>query len=94
MQFGLVPVGNNGVTNTYNAGDARIYGIEGDFALSLGGFTLSGSGTYIDAKLTTDFCEVGATGNIVCTVGVPPAAAKGTRLPVQPKVQGQPDGAL
>lgn len=88
LQFGLVPVGNNGVTNTYNAGDARIYGIEGDFALSLGGLTLSGSGTYIDAKLTTDFCQVDATGNIVCVTGVTPAAAKGTRLPVQPKFKG------
>jgi iron complex outermembrane recepter protein len=88
LQFGLVPVGNNGVTNTYNAGDARIYGIEGDFALSLGGLTLSGSGTYIDAKLTTDFCQVDATGNIVCVTGVSPAAPKGTRLPVQPKFKG------
>lgn len=88
LQFGLVPVGNNGVTNTYNAGDARIYGIEGDFALSLGGLTLSGSGTYIDAKLTTDFCQVDATGNIVCVAGVTPAAPKGTRLPVQPKFKG------
>ena len=88
LQFGLVPVGNNGVTNTYNAGDARIYGIEGDFALSLGGLTLSGTGTYIDANLTTDFCQVDATGNIVCVTGVAPAAPKGTRLPVQPKFKG------
>ncbi|WP_246155999.1 TonB-dependent receptor [Sphingorhabdus profundilacus] len=88
LQFGLVPVGNNGVTNTYNAGDARIYGIEGDFALSLGSFTLSGSGTYIDAQLTTDFCQVDTTGNIVCVTGVAPAAPKGTRLPVQPKFKG------
>ncbi len=88
LQFGLVPVGNNGVTNTYNAGNARIYGIEGDFALSLGNLTLSGSGTYIDARLTTDFCQVDATGNIVCTPGVAPAAPRGTRLPVQPKFKG------
>ncbi len=88
LQFGLVPVGNNGVTNTYNAGDARIYGIEGDFALALGGLTLSGAGTYIDAKLATDFCQVDATGNIVCVTGTPPAAPKGTRLPVQPKFKG------
>lgn len=88
LQFGLVPVGNNGVTNTYNAGDARIYGIEGDFALSLGALTLSGSGTYIDAQLTTDFCQVDATGNVVCVPGEVPAAPKGTRLPVQPKFKG------
>jgi iron complex outermembrane recepter protein len=88
LQFGLVPVGNNGVTNTYNAGNARIWGIEGDVSLTLGGLTLSGVGTYIDAKLTTDFCQVGPSGNIVCTPGVAPAAPRGTRLPVQPKFKG------
>jgi iron complex outermembrane recepter protein len=88
LQFGLVPLNNNGVTNTYNAGNARIWGIEGDVSLTLGGLTLSGAGTYIDAKLTTDFCQVGPTGNIVCTAGVAPAAGRGTRLPVQPKFKG------
>jgi iron complex outermembrane recepter protein len=87
LQFGLVPVGNNGVTNTYNAGDARIWGMEGDVSLRLGALTLSGSGSYIDAKLTTDFCQVGATGNIDCSNGAP-AAPRGTRLPVQPKFKG------
>jgi iron complex outermembrane recepter protein len=87
LQFGLVPVGNNGVTNTYNAGNARIWGIEGDVSLTLGGLTLSGAGTYIDAKLTTDFCQVGPTGNIDCSQGAP-AAPRGTRLPVQPKFKG------
>ncbi len=88
LQFGLVPLNNNGVTNTYNAGNARIWGIEGDVSLTLGGLTLSGAGTYIDAKLTTDFCQVGPSGNIVCTPGVAPAAPRGTRLPVQPKFKG------
>lgn len=89
VQFGLVPVGQNGVTNTYNAGDARIYGIEGDISTRIGGFTLSAAGTYVDAKTTTDLCEVDpVTKNIVCTPGVPPAAAKGTRLPVMPKFKG------
>jgi iron complex outermembrane recepter protein len=88
LQFGLSPLGSNGVTNTYNAGNARVYGIEGDFALNAGGLTFSGSGTYIDAKLTTDFCQFDALGNSVCTPGVAPAASKGTRLPVQPKFKG------
>jgi iron complex outermembrane recepter protein len=88
LQFGLVPLNNNGVTNTYNAGNARIWGLEGDVSLTLGGLTLSGAGTYIDAKLTTDFCQVGPTGNIVCTLGTAPAAPRGTRLPVQPKFKG------
>lgn len=89
LQFGLVPVGQNGVTNTYNAGDARIYGLEGDISYRAGGFSLVAAGSYIDAKLTTDFCQVDPlTTNIVCVPGEAPAAAKGTRLPVQPKFKG------
>lgn len=89
LQFGLVPAGQNGVTNTYNAGDARIYGIEGDISARFGGLTLSAAGTYVDAQLTTDFCQVDpVTKNIVCVAGVAPAAPKGTRLPVQPKFKG------
>lgn len=89
LQFGLVPLGQNGVTNTYNAGDARIYGIEGDISTRLGGLTLSAAGTYVDAKLSTDFCQVDpVTKNIVCAAGEAPAAAKGTRLPIMPKFKG------
>ena len=89
LQFGLVPLGQNGVTNTYNAGDARIYGIEGDISARFGGLILSASGTYVDAQLTTDFCQVDpVTRNIVCVPGNPPAAVKGTRLPVQPRFKG------
>jgi iron complex outermembrane recepter protein len=87
LQYGLSPVGSAGVTNIYNAGNARVYGIEGDVNLRLGGLTLSGAGTYIDAKLTTDFCQIGADGNPDCTLGAV-AAPKGTRLPVQPKFKG------
>ncbi|WP_157216012.1 TonB-dependent receptor [Flavisphingomonas formosensis] len=88
VQFGLSPIGSQGVTNTYNAGDARIKGIEGDFSLTLGGLVLSGSGTYVDAKLTSPFCAFDDLGNSVCLPGVAPAAPKGTRLPVQPKFKG------
>ncbi len=89
LQFGLVPVGQNGVTNTYNAGDARIFGIEGDVSARFGGLTFSAGATYVDAKTTTDLCQVDpVTKNIVCVVGTPPAAAKGTRLPVMPKFKG------
>ncbi len=86
LQFGLVPLGQNGVTNTYNAGDARIYGIEGDLSARMGALTLSAGGTYVDARLTTDFCQVDpVTKNIVCVAGVAPAAARGTRLPIMPR---------
>ncbi len=87
LQFGLSPVGSAGVTNIYNAGDARVYGAEMDFNLRLGGLTLSGAGTYIDAQLTTDFCSFDASGNPDCTLGVV-AAPKGTRLPIQPRFKG------
>lgn len=89
VQFGLVPLGQNGVTNTYNAGDARIYGIEGDISARFGGLSLSASATYVDAKTTTDLCQVDpVTKNIVCVAGTPPSAAKGTRLPIMPKFKG------
>ncbi len=87
LQYGLSPVGSAGVVNFYNAGNARIKGAEADFSLQLGGLTLSGSGTYIDAKLTTDFCQIGANGNVDCTLGIV-AAPKGTSLPIQPKFKG------
>ena len=86
LQFGLSSAGSVGVISTYNAGDARIKGIEGDFNIVLGNFTLSGSATYIDAKLTTDFCPIGPTGNPVCSLGI--AAPEGTQLPIQPKFKG------
>ena len=88
VQFGLSPVGSNGVTNTYNAGNARVKGVEGDFSLTLGGFVLSGAGTYVDAKLTSPFCSFDDLGNSVCDPNVAPAAPKGTRLPVQPRFKG------
>ncbi|WP_242445938.1 TonB-dependent receptor [Sphingopyxis lindanitolerans] len=89
MQFGLVPLNNNGVTNIYNAGDANIYGIESDVSYRVDGLSLIASMAYTDARLGTDFCEIDpATLNIVCRPGVAPAAPKGTRLPVQPKVKG------
>lgn len=82
VQFGIAPIGLNGVTQTYNVGDARVYGIEGDFALSLGGLTLTGSGTYIDAKLATDFGPINPQGQPIAGT---PDASRGTSLPVQPK---------
>ena len=89
VQFGLVPLNNNGITNTYNAGNARINGIEGDVSTRFGGLTLSAGATYVDAKTTTDLCSVDpVTKNIICVPGEPPAAPAGTRLPVMPKFKG------
>jgi iron complex outermembrane receptor protein len=87
LQYGLAPVGSVGVVNIYNAGDARIYGAEVDVQVRVGGLTIGGSGTYTDAKLSSDFCSIGADGNPDCSAGTL-AAPKGTRLPVQPKFKG------
>ena len=87
LQYGLSPIGSAGVTNIYNAGDARVYGAEADINLQLGHLKLSASGSYIDAKLTTDFCSIGAAGNVDCTLGTI-AVPRGTTLPVQPKFKG------
>ena len=66
-----------GIQYTLNAGDARSRGVEGDVSWTIAHhLTLSGSGTYVDAKLTSDFVSL-STGDIL--------AAKGTRLPVTPR---------
>ena len=86
LQFGLVPFGQNGVTNTYNAGDARIYGIEGDVSMRFGGLSLSAGATYVDAQLSRGFCYLDATNNPDCSLGE--STPSGTRLPVMPKFKG------
>lgn len=88
LQYGLSSAGSVGVISTYNAGDARIKGVEGDITLRMGGLTVSGSATYVDAKLTTDFCPIDATGNPVCSSPSVVAAPKGTKLPIQPDFKG------
>lgn len=89
MQFGLVPLNNNGITNIYNAGDANIYGVESDLSYRANGLSLVAAIAYIDARLATNFCQIDpVTQNIVCLPGIPAAAPKGTRLPVQPRVKG------
>lgn len=79
MIFTLARPGDNGVNSLANVGGAKSAGIESDIVLRLGQLELSASGAYIDAKLTTDFCDFDETNT--CVV----AASKGTRLPVQPK---------
>jgi len=79
IQYGLSVPGSNGVVSTYNAGSARIKGVEGDFSYQLGALSLSGSGTYIDGKLTSTFCSYDSNNNPV------DCAPAGTRLPVQPQ---------
>ena len=88
LQYGLSSAGSVGVISTYNAGTAHIKGIEGDFSLRAGPVTFTGSATYIDAKLVTDFCPIAANGNPDCSDPTRVAAPVGTRLPIQPRFKG------
>ena len=73
IQFSLP--GENGQTYLLNApGGARVNGAEVDAQIRFGGLTIYGSGAYIDAKLTDDFCARAGE----CT-------PKGTKLPATPK---------
>jgi iron complex outermembrane recepter protein len=84
VQYGLSPVGSAGVINIYNAGNAKVKGVEADALYhATKHLTLSASGSYIDAKLTTSFCSFDAAGNPDCVNGTI-AAPVGTALPIQP----------
>ena len=90
VQYGLSPVGSAGVINIYNAGNAKVKGVEADVMYhATKHLTLSASGTYIDARLQTSFCSFDANGNPDCVNGTI-AAPAGTRLPIQPpfKING------
>jgi outer membrane receptor protein involved in Fe transport len=85
MIFSLARPGDNGVTSLANAGGAKSVGIESDLVLRLGQLEITAAGAYIDAKLTSDFCNFIDNPDPdepdLCDLQVP----KGTRLPVQPK---------
>jgi iron complex outermembrane recepter protein len=83
MQLGFV--GLNGLTTISNVGNATINGVEADITWANGeGFTLTASGTYVDATLDGNYCKLD-TGNAQCSgVGDSIQAPAGTRLPVSP----------
>ena len=83
LQYALIVEGSGGLTNIYNAGDARVYGAEFDMRVRpTKGLSLSATGAYNNAALTTNFCTVGLNSTQDCTGGI--IAPIGTRLPVQP----------
>ena len=96
FQFSFL--GPNSVTIIVNGGNARIKGVENELEWAVtNALTLSGSFTFIDAKLTEDYC--GVTGFVApCTGEVTheafqpnlmgPQAPSGTRLPITPKFKG------
>jgi iron complex outermembrane receptor protein len=74
--------GANGVASIVNAGNAAVDGVETDIQARLGRLTLSSSGAYNNARLTTPFCDM-INGVSHCELGM--AAPSGTQLPVQPQ---------
>jgi outer membrane receptor protein involved in Fe transport len=94
FQFGYL--GANALTEIRNGGGAKIRGIEAyvDWAVTRG-LTLTAGATYIDAKMTTDFCKVlDANGDPLTRADCPvdSFAPDGTRLPVTPKLKGNVSG--
>jgi outer membrane receptor protein involved in Fe transport len=81
----LARPGDFGVTSIDNVGAARSYGFEGDVSYTQGGLSLSGSGTYVNAKTTKTFCTALVTQDVAVTPDI--CTPKGTRLPVQPQIK-------
>jgi outer membrane receptor protein involved in Fe transport len=94
VQYVVIPPGYQGAGVTVNAGDARVYGVESDIEWKpLTGLTLSANGAYNDARLASNFCDLNSNTDLTIratcsTYGVDLAAAKGTRLPRQPRFKG------
>jgi len=82
IQFSTITPGSNGLTAIFNAGKARVLGVESNVDwLIRDGLTLSASGTYTDPELTRDYC----LDFTPCKPGETPDAAKGTQLPITPR---------
>ena len=99
--FQFTFLGPNSVSVVQNAPNARIKGIESNFEFRVtSGLTISGSGTFIDAKLTGNVCGTYVPGTIIPQTSCPgpnptyfadgsvvtgPLAPSGSRLPVVPR---------
>jgi iron complex outermembrane receptor protein len=81
--------GQYGITSIQNLGKADIKGIESELEWAAAEHLVLGvSGTYVDAKTTTDFCTPDPkTGYPVASCAVPDTV-KGSRLPVTPQLKG------
>ena len=97
--FQFAYLGPNALTIIANAGNAEIRGVESDLEWAVTrSFTLSGSASFLDAKLTQDYCAplappaTAADTAASCMVGSSTEqeqfAPNGTRLPVTPKFKG------
>jgi outer membrane receptor protein involved in Fe transport len=86
FQFSFL--GQNSFTEIHNGPNARIWGAEFDSALTLGGLSLTASGSYTDAKITKNLC-LSDDPTFTCTspAGNMPSSLNGIRLPITPKVK-------
>ena len=87
--FQFAYLGPNSITVVQNAASARINGLETDLEFALGGgWAISGSATYLDAKLTSNFCGTFVPGTVTpATDCADPPAPSGATLPVAPKLK-------
>jgi iron complex outermembrane recepter protein len=95
-------LGPNSVTVVQNAANATIKGVETEVEWAVAdGWLLSAAATYLDAKLTSDFCGSYVPGTSTLVTSCPaqqnsfadgttttgPLATSGTQLPVAPKIK-------
>jgi outer membrane receptor protein involved in Fe transport len=100
--FQFAYLGDNGLTEIRNAGQARIRGIETDIRWAATyNLAFTGGAAFYDAKLTSDFCgdispvtgepiTVCPPGSVVDGIAYPdgPLAPEGSRLPVTARFKG------
>jgi iron complex outermembrane recepter protein len=80
--------GTSGITSIVNAANAGVKGIESELSwLPVDNLTLSGSGTYVDARTTQAYCNPDPTTQVVTHNCADPNAPTGTALPVTPKLK-------
>lgn len=87
FQFSIL--GQSGLTEIKNAGQAEVKGIETDITWApVEGLTFTAATAYIDSELTENFCGyVNADGDPETDCPTPEAPA-GTRLPITPRFKG------
>ena len=97
--FQFAYLGPNALTIIANAGNAEITGFESDLEWAVTrAFTLSGSMSILNARLTQTYCSPPASGANTCEDSDPAAAGNeqyapnGERLPVTPRFKGNITG--
>ncbi len=80
--------GANGITSIVNAANAEVKGVESEVSwLVVENLTLSGSGTYVNARTTQEYCNPDPSTQEVTHNCTDPNAPAGTALPVTPKLK-------